>query len=510
MSSLLRSFRDDLRQIAQRHGDRPAILDTRNEVTLSYEDLTQVLKRYGTLFQDRAVGRGTVMAILPNSVENLCAFLATASHGQGYAPLSTEVSPREVANWIALVRPALCLVDASLSQPVAEVIAQAGIPTLTIAMDAAFAWLPAAAAVPKAESGGRLYLTTSGSTGEPKALAFDSDRLWSSGHAFTAHHQFVDETARFFNILPMSYLGGLFNLGMIPLTTGGSVVIAESFSGRSFLDFWQNVERYEITVLWLVPTIVRGLLAISERTRRHEIAGRPRRVIASFLGTAPIDLATKARFEEVFGIPLLENFALSETTFFSTETLNTRPRRSEGSMGPLLPYADTRFAPVEADTPEGAPPPTEIRVKSPFLFLGYLQGDGSLDLPLDAEGYFRTGDLGHLADGQLVVDGRIRDIIKKGGYFVSLREIEILAEQDAAVAEAIAVKVPHDFYGESHVLYLRLTGDSPEAETLERFARWLHGNLVRYKWPERIVAVKDFPRTASGKVRKHLVAEAAS
>ena len=119
MSSLLRSFKDDLRQLAQRHGDRPAIIDMRNDATLSYEDLHQVLKRYGTLFHTHDVGQGTVMAILPNSVENLCAFLATAAYGQGYAPLSTEVSPREVANWIALVRPSLCLVDASLSKPVA-------------------------------------------------------------------------------------------------------------------------------------------------------------------------------------------------------------------------------------------------------------------------------------------------------------------------------------------------------------------------------------------------------
>src|SRR5262249_46106212 len=143
---------------------------------------------------------------------------------------------------------------------------------------------------------GRLLLTSSGSTGEPKAMVIDTDSLWSSGLAFLNYHGFVTREDRFWNLLPMSYLGGLFNLGLIPLAAGSTIIVSEPFSGKTFLSFWQMVEAHDISVLWLVPTMVRGLLAIAERTGAHEVVKAHRRVRASFLGTAPIDLPTKERF----------------------------------------------------------------------------------------------------------------------------------------------------------------------------------------------------------------------
>ena len=149
----------------------------------------------------------------------------------------------------------------------------------------------------------------------------------------------------------------------------------------------------------------------------------------------------------------------------------------------------------------------EIEVKSPFLFLGYLGEDDTISLPLTEDGFFRTGDLGHLnAKGSLVIDGRTRDIIKKGGHFVSLREIEILAEQKPSVQEAVAMPVPHDFYGEDFCLAIILR-EGQTAEALPAIKRWLHDNLVNYKWPQHIIVRETFPRTASGKVLKKVLAD---
>jgi acyl-CoA synthetase (AMP-forming)/AMP-acid ligase II len=261
-------------------------------------------------------------------------------------------------------------------------------------------------------------------------------------------------------------------------------------------------------VLWLVPTILRGLLAIADRTARHRVSP-PKRVRACFLGTAPIDLATKTRFEEVFGIPLLENFALSETTFITSEHLGDGMPREEGSVGTLLPYVTLRVYPLEGEgdaRSSNAGASGELAVRTPFLFLGYLQPDGSLQLPLDDEGYFRTGDVGHLSEsGVLAIDGRLRDVIKKGGYFIALREIELLAERHEAVQEAAAVAIPHEFYGESFQLLVIPKEGHDRAELVPHLGAWLRERLVRYKWPEKIEAVDAFPRTDSGKIRKTLL-----
>jgi acyl-CoA synthetase (AMP-forming)/AMP-acid ligase II len=509
MSGLLRSFAADLNETIAASGERLAFIDARYETQYDYRQLGDLIGRCRTLYREHGLVPGdAVLSLLPTSTDGILAFLAAAHGGYSFAPLPAEAVPEEAVRAVRLIAPKLCLISAMAADPVVDALREAGLPVVRVTLDGSLAWLPPIAAPLPAEpaKGGRLYLATSGSTGEPKAIVLDVDRLWSSGKAFASRHRFLDRTSRFLNILPISYLGGLFNLCLVPMASGGSFVIAESFSGRSLLSFWQQVEQFDITVLWLVPTILRGLLAIADRTSRHRVSP-PKRVRACFLGTAPIDLATKTRFEEVFGIPLLENFALSETTFFTSEFLDDGMPREEGSVGTLLPYVTLRIYPLEgAEATETGTAPGEIAVRTPFLFLGYLQPDGSLQLPLDDEGYFRTGDVGHLSEnGVLAIDGRLRDVIKKGGYFIALREIELLAERHEAVREAAAVAIPHDFYGESFQLLVIPKEGRADADVVPELGAWLRERLVRYKWPDKIEAVGEFPRTSSGKVRKKLL-----
>jgi acyl-CoA synthetase (AMP-forming)/AMP-acid ligase II len=509
VSGLLRSFAADLDATIAGAGERVAFVDARYETTYDYRALGALIGRCRTLFREHELVPGdAILSLLPTSTDGIVAFLAAAHGGYSFAPLPAEAVAEEAVRAVRLVAPKLCLISAMAPDAVLGALREAGVPVVRVTLDGSLAWLPPIAAPLPAQpaKGGRLYLTTSGSTGEPKAIVLDVDRLWSSGKAFAARHRFLDGESRFLNILPISYLGGLFNLCLIPMASGGSFVIAESFSGRSLLSFWQQVEQFDVTVLWLVPTILRGLLAIADRTSRHRVSP-PKRVRACFLGTAPIDLATKTRFEEVFGIPLLENFALSETTFLTSEHLDDGMPREEGSVGTLLPYVTLRVYPLDdGEAPENGTPTGELAVRTPFLFLGYLQPDGSLQLPLDDDGYFRTGDVGRLGEnGVLTIGGRLRDVIKKGGYFIALREIELLAERHDAVQEAAAVAIPHDFYGESFQLLVIPKEGRDGAELVPELGAWLRERLVRYKWPEKIEAVGAFPRTDSGKVRKKLL-----
>jgi acyl-CoA synthetase (AMP-forming)/AMP-acid ligase II len=502
---MIRNFLDDLRRTAGLNGSRAAIIDGRTGDALDWAAMDRRSDDAAAFLASRGVGAGDrLLVMLPNGVDCFLLFLGCMKLGAELAPLPPQASPREAANWSALTHPKAAVLIDSTAPAVAEAIAASGAAVTAINLADSLAWLPEGAARPaRPARSGRLLLKTSGTTGEPKAMVFDIDRLWSSGCAFLRQHDFVDADARFLNNLPMSYLGGLFNLGLIPLAAGGCFVAAQPFSGTSFLSFWQDVERFEVNVLWMVPTIVRGLLAIAGRTHRPQVERRRNPVRAAFLGTAPIDLPTKEAFEATFQIPLVENFALSETTFFTTETLGSRFRREAASVGEPLPYVELRLG----ARPDSAAEAAEIEVRSPFLFLGYLGADGEIVLPLTDDGFFRTGDLGHFnAKGSLEIDGRSRDIIKKGGHFVSLREVELLAEQNPAVREAVAVPVPHDFYGEDFCLAVRLN-DGHAEDALGGLKRWLHDNLVNYKWPQRIVERTDFPRTASGKVIKKALAD---
>ena len=507
--SMIRDFSSDFNTLVQKYPSRIAFIVNAdiNPKKVTYSELGSLVNRCLAFFSQQTWSRERViLSLMPNTLETIVIFLAAMKGGYGFAPLPCTATKREIERWGKLISPSICVGSRLISDEIGDLMTNQGCDFFALNTDTLFDWLPETELDSSPSMSSRLYLATSGSTGDPKAIVLDANRLWSSGCAFMHFHGQDQHELCFWNYLPMSYLGGLFNLALIPLCIGATTVIDEPFSGKTFLRFWQTVQRFDISAIWLVPSIVKGLLKLAERSTSNELKQLGKSIRLTFLGTAPMALAYKQKFEDIFGLQLLENFALSETTFFSTETAQNCTNRIEGGVGELLPYIDLKCVRVEDD--ETGEIVSEICVKSPFLFLGYLQSDGSLSASCDENGYFSTGDLGHLNDrGTLVIDGRKRDIIKKGGYFVSLREIELLAEKHPSVEEAAAVKVSHEFYGETFILYVIPKDKGEGCVDLQGLNKHIHEQLVSYKWPEKIVVKDEFPRTASGKVRKHMLGE---
>lgn len=506
MTTSIRRFNHDFDAIVTVHGDRTALIPVFDgQSPLTYEQVNGLIGRHLEWFRTLGLQPGDrIGAIVPNSVEMLVLFLSCLRGGYQFAPLACDTSAEEAGKWVTLMQPARIIVGDILPEPVRIGFGTSNAKTVMVTTDGRFAHVPARSGSAQPADGGKLYLFTSGTTGQPKAIVIDGDRLWSAGHAFLKHHGITsDSRLTIWNYLPQSYLGGLFNLCLIPMTVAGAAVVDEAFSGKTFLGFWQTVDRYDITALWLVPTIVRGLIAVGERTGRHQLRSYGTVIKTAFIGTAPIEDATKRRFEDLFGITLLENYALSETTFLTSETPRNISARSEGSVGAPLPYVEFKF---RASTDEAEQRYQEVLVKTPFLFDGYFEA-GKPTAPSLEDGWFATGDLGYVnAAGQLIVTGRCKDIIKKGGQLVSLREIELVALTHPQVKNAAATACPHPFYGESYRLFVQLaTGAAPAA--VDDVRKHVFERVAKYKWPEGIEAVDEFPTTGSGKVRKFMLAD---
>lgn len=147
----------------------------------------------------------------------------------------------------------------------------------------------------------------------------------------------------------------------------------------------------------------------------------------------------------------------------------------------------------------------EIAVRGPARFRGYTD-PAETGKAIDAEGFFRTGDLGVVAeDGTITVTGRLKDLIIRGGENLSAKEIEDALHAHAAVAEAAVVAFPHPRLGEGvcACLVLRPGRAAPDLEELRAF---LTGRgLARQKCPERVEILAALPKTASGKVQKHVL-----
>ena len=141
------------------------------------------------------------------------------------------------------------------------------------------------------------------------------------------------------------------------------------------------------------------------------------------------------------------------------------------------------------------------------MFDGYLDQKGEIFLPTTSNGFFQTGDLGEFNGNLLVLKGRSKEVIKKGGFLVSLQDLEEIAYQHPRVSQAAAIVVQHEFYGESAILCIRVREDDKELprRTLDELVGIITSEVSRFKWPESIVLVESFPATESGKVQKWLI-----
>jgi acyl-CoA synthetase (AMP-forming)/AMP-acid ligase II len=144
----------------------------------------------------------------------------------------------------------------------------------------------------------------------------------------------------------------------------------------------------------------------------------------------------------------------------------------------------------------------EIWSRGPDLCVGYTDPSLTADA-FDAEGWYRTGDMGVLdADGFLTITDRLNDVIIRGGENLSAAEIEEAIATLPQVAEVAVVAAPDARLGEHASAIVRLAPGTASIELHDITDQLERAGLARQKWPEELRVVLDFPRTASGKIRK--------
>lgn len=339
-----------------------------------------------------------------------------------------------------------------------------------------------------------LLMPTSGTSGTPKILDLSYHSLFGNGTMFS-DAMGIDHDNRFYNILPMTYLGGIYNLFLIPLLNGGSLAINAPFGGAMMYGFWDDVHAHGVNTLWFTSAMLSLLLAVDKGSD----ADFPKDAIRlSLVGMAPLTPETKDAFEKRFGLTLFENYALSETLFLTSE----RPGRARkpGCSGPMLPGITLEIVDAGGQTlPKGGE--GEIRIRTPYRIRDYyLAGDEDRDKLLPDNGML-TGDVGRLDDDdELFVTGRVKDLIIRGGVNISPKQIEGVLSLHPAVMEAAVVGIPDTIYGEEVAAAVSLRNGAMVTE--KELQHFCTDRLPPFHIPKRVLFMRELPKGGSGKVLK--------
>jgi len=397
------------------------------------------------------------------SVAAVTIYLATLKAGGAFLPLNPAYTASEVDYFVKDAEPRVFITDAE------AFVAQAASAE------------PLAAGVPRGADDLASIIYTSGTTGRSKGAMLSHGNLAANALALHEIWGFTSDDV-LLHALPIFHVHGLFVALHCAFLSGAPMVWLPKFDDGQVL---AGLTRS--TVMMGVPTFYTRLLANPGFTR--ERAGHMRLFIC---GSAPLLESTFAEFEERTGQRILERYGMSEAVIITSNPLNGD--RIAGSVGFPLPGVELRIGGREATG--------VIEIRGPSVFSAYWRMPEKTAEETTADGFFITGDVGRQdPDGRVWISGRAKDLIISGGFNVYPKEVELVLDELAGVAESAVVGVPHPDFGEGVVAVVIGAGD--EAAMIAECRR----QLAAFKAPKRIVFVEDLPRNAMGKVQKNLLRE---
>ncbi|WP_082958332.1 class I adenylate-forming enzyme family protein [Mycobacterium alsense] len=500
---------DAIAAAAREHPDTAVIVHSNdNPVTTTLGELVDDGRRVAASLGAMGVRPGDVVAVqLPNWRECFVAHAAVWLCGAVLLPIVPIYGPHEVAFIVrrsgarALII-ARCLRNRDSGATLA---ALDGIPGLshrivvghplpgTLGFDELNRGSADDFAGPRASGPGQrcLLVYTSGTTAEPKGVQHSHAGLLGELRAMEQLRG-TDSVPTTLAVFPSGHIAGV--LGILRMLTRAGTTVA--------MDAWDPnvaarlIAEHHVEASAGAPIHLAGILDAAERERLDLSSLRDYVTGAAGVAGALI------RRADTRGIGAFRCYGSTEHPTISSSTADDPLDKRADTDGRVCPGTQVRVVDDDGrDVPTGHD--GEILTRGPELFTGYTDAGHTRASVVD--GWFATGDVGRLdREGYLTVTDRKKDIIVRGGENISSKEVEDVVSSHPAVAEAAALGAPDRRYGERVCVFVVVKPGQrfDVAEAADHFQRC---GLARQKTPERVVIVDELPRTASGKVQKHLL-----
>jgi O-succinylbenzoic acid--CoA ligase len=400
--------------------------------TLSYR---QLLDRAHTLAQQLECTRGTVLALQTEAMAEVALSAHAASRlGRAFFPLNPALPPQRRE---ALLQAA--------GGPLADDI--------------------------------ELLIATSGTQGEPKAVMLGGANL-QAGVLASRSRLLLQAGDAWLACLPLYHIGGMAILYRCA-EAGAAVVVHEGFDPQRV---WNDLEKYRITHISLVPAMLAQLLDACRES--------PPALKVALIGGGPLSAALAERARAA-GWPVCASYGMSETGS-QVATLCDLPQGwVPGQVGLPLPGFEVEVVGEDGQPTSGI---GRIRIRGAAVMAGYANPQRQPGLGLE-QGWFTSGDLGCIdAQGNLTVLGRHGDMLVSGGINVHPLQVEEVLKRCQGVADAALTSVADDVWGDLLVAAVVAEADDAALE------KWCRRELAGAMRPRRFIRLPELPRNALGKL----------
>ncbi len=494
-----------LRAQAEHAPESPAICAPERSA-LNYRELLSQMDRVARFLIAKGIHRNDRVAIvLPNGSEMAVTFLGVAAAAI-CAPLNPVYRRSEFEFYLADLNPKVLIVQSGMNSAAIAVAEKLGISVIELVPK------PTAAAgifdlrdnvhpptsdvgFPQADDIA-LILHTSGTTSRPKMVPLTHANLVASAGNIAATLR-LSESDRCLNLMPLFHIHGLVGALLSSVMAGASVVCTSGFDSQQFFPWLEAIRPTWYTA---VPTIHHAVVSRAQALpiglRKHSL-----KFIRSSSSSLPAWVMQ--RLEEIFDVPVVEAYGMTEASHQVTSNPLPPAQRKVGSVGLA---AGPKVSIMNEDGDFLSPGQIgEIAIRGDNITSGYIDNLES-NAATFVRGWFRTGDQGYLdQDGYLIITGRLKEIINRGGEKISPREVDEALLSHPEISQAIAFAIPHATLGED----IAAAVVAREAAQIDQAAirEFLSSRLATYKIPSRILFVDELPKGATGKTPRIGLAE---
>ena len=333
-----------------------------------------------------------------------------------------------------------------------------------------------------------LIFLTSGTTGKSKLVPVTQKILYYCCEK-NAKILELSEQDTCLNVIPLYHVHGIVNNLFLPLFTGGKVCINGDFNPDLFLDW---LAESQATWYSVSPPIHLAILQILQEKGLEN-----RQIYLRFIrsGAASLSSQNIEALEQILNVPLIEGYGMTEIPNLTSNRLNLRKLNSVGkSIGSYIAIIDNlgNFLPTGETG--------EIIVKGENVISSYWNNDDANQNSF-INGWLKTGDLGYLdEDGYLFLQGRLKEIINRGGNNISPQEIDNLLLKLPEIKEAVTFPIPHQSLGEDVISAVVLEENAKI--NVEEIIKYLREYLAEFKIPSKIIIVPEIPKSKTGKSQR--------
>lgn len=335
---------------------------------------------------------------------------------------------------------------------------------------------------------------SSGTTGLPKGVMLTHHNIVANVLQLREILRLTAGVDKTLGLLPFFHIYGLTAVQYATLYDGGHLVTVPRFDPEMFL---KSIQNKKISIVHAVPPIVLFLA-------KHPVVSKFDLSSIKFMisGAAPLGEALTIECQNRLGFPIYQGYGLTETS----PVINLDgPPGHPGTIGTLMPNTVAKIVNVETGKPAKVGEMGEYCMKGPQNMLGYLHNQQATDEMIDKDGWLHTGDLGILReDGFVVIEDRLKELIKYKGFQVPPAELEGLLLTHPAVQDVGVIGIPEEGVGELPRAYIVL---KPKATaTAEDIVKFVEDNAApSKKLRGGVEFIEQIPKTASGKILRRVL-----